>query len=165
MAGEWRRKDPGDTLVEPPMWEASPQKSQITRRGAFWFEEVLKKLSNSVELIIRPSAFPSSHSRSPKESFQNEKNYAALFFRCTAMIAKVAIFGCNTDATSDARARVKSKYFRHPGITGCGKWCGSNAQICIPPITARPNLEFPTPSPSLKDSSSATKLSKSTIHR
>ena len=28
-------------------------------------------------------------------------------------------------------SRVKSKYFHHLGITAGGKWCGSNAQICI----------------------------------
>ena len=40
-------------------------------------------------------------------------------------------------------SRVKSKYFHHLRITAGGKWCGSNAQICIPPITAHSsNLIF-----------------------
>ena len=50
MAGEWRRKDPGDTLVEPPMWEASPQKARLQEEVRFDLKKSLKSfqiLSNS----------------------------------------------------------------------------------------------------------------------
>ena len=134
MASEWRRKDPGDTLRfhcrnphccgRRPQKKWDPQKHEDPpkwEKRKCWQDRTLLLTGITLDDLLGclGELCWFLHQRGESDN---------IWLQCW----------CNCGCS-----RVKSKYFHHLRITAGGKWCGSNAQICIPPITAHSsNLIF-----------------------